>query len=104
MKRRVRRSGQRRNDENPDDFQPHNRVPSAMLAVAAVGCAVTGVAVCVAMHAFHWAGIVAHNLAVLMAIAALVLRRSRLAYCVVALAILAFFVSMLVPRWLAPGR
>lgn len=104
MKQRVRRSGQRRNDENPDDFQPHNRVPSAMLAVGAAGCAAVGVAICAATHTFHWAGIVAHNFAVLMAIAALVLRRSRLAYCIVALAILAFFASMLVPRWIAPGR
>jgi hypothetical protein len=99
--KRVRRSAPRRNDDNPDDFQPHNRAAAAVLAAGAVGCAIAGIAICLATHRFRWAGLVANNLAVLMAIAALVLRRSRLGYCVVALAILAFFASMLVPRWVS---
>jgi hypothetical protein len=92
-------SRRRRSDTGPDAFQPHNRL-SAMIATGMSGClAAAGVAICVATRKFHWAGLVLHNLSIVLSIAALVWHRSRRRFWSLGFAFAAIIASLAVSRW-----
>src|SRR3954465_2326598 len=81
-----------------DAFQAHNRVPATLLTVVSGCFSLCGIGCCLAWGRMHWAGLVAVNVAILLAIVSLVMYRSRAGWGVLVAGLLALVVCLFMGR------